>query len=144
MSRKLFACVCQLENASGMVSAPKLRKKKRLQTHSPACSGVSSTLCPCGLAATLHTMRPVRQPHPLRPIYNMTPWWRRQRCSVVLRTITRKPYPDGASTYELAVFMLPACSTGIPRLTGTLFKVIYSSTWEVSCQLFLQVVYSNT
>ena len=48
----LFAYVCQLENASGIMPAAKLRntypQSVRLQTHSPACSGVFSTLCPCG------------------------------------------------------------------------------------------------
>ena len=87
--------------------------------------------------ATLHTMRQVLQPRPVRPISNMPPWWRRQRCYIVLRTITRKAHSDEASTYALAVFMLPTCFSGTTGPVGTPFQVICSSTREVFLCLFL-------
>ena len=91
--------------------------------------------------ATLHTMRPVLRPRPLRPIYKMTPWRRRQRCGVVLRTITPKAHPDGASTYALAAFVLLACFSGTPEPAGTLFQVICSSAREVF--LFISFLYRS-
>ena len=133
MSRKRIVCLCV---PVGECQLDDIRPQ--IEEHVPAVSATTNTV------PSLHNVRPVRQPHPLLPIYNMTPWWRRQRCSIVLCTITRKPLPDGASTYALAVFVLPACSSGTPGLAGTLFPVICSSTWEVSCQLVFQVVYSNT
>ena len=54
--------------------------------------------------ATLHTMPPVRQFRPIRPIFNLPSWWRRQRCSVVLWTITCNAHLGGASTLCLCRF----------------------------------------
>ena len=76
-------------------------------------------MCP----ATLHTMRPVRQPRPIRPISNMPPWARRRRRSIVLRTTTREVHSDGASIDALAVFDLPACSSRTPGPAGTRFTL---------------------
>ena len=84
-------------------------------------------MCP----ATLYTMCRTRQPRPIRPISNTPRWARRRRCSVALRTTTRKAHSDWASIDALAVFELPACPSGTPGPTCTLFQAVCSSTWEV-------------
>ena len=128
MSRKRIVCLCVPVGECQWNCV-----RPQIEEYVPAVSATTNTLS--------SLQRSVQ--HAV-PIYNMRPWWRRQRCSVVLRTITRKPQSDGASTCALTLVVLPACSSGIPGLTGTFFKAICSSTWEVSCELFLQVVYSKT
>ena len=97
MCRKRVVCSCVPHGAVREYQRDDVRPQ--IVEYVPAVGATTNTLpglqrsvqhvvpmCP----ATLHTMRPVRQPRPIRPIYNMPPRWRGQRCSVVLRTITRK------------------------------------------------------
>ena len=105
MSRKMIVGLCV---PVGECQRDDVRPQ--IEEYVPAVSATTDTL-PSLQQSVQHAV----------PIYNMRPWWRRQRCSVVFRKITRKPHPDGASTDALAVFVLPACSSGIPGLTGALF-----------------------
>ena len=87
----------------------------------------TQSMCP----ATLYTMCRTRQPRPIRPISNTPRWARRRRYSVALRMTTCKAHSDWASIDALAVFELPACPSGTPGPTCSLFQAVCNSTWEV-------------
>ena len=93
--------------------------------------------------ATLYIMRLVHRSRPIWPIFTMPPWWRRARCSVVLRTIKCKAHSDGTSINVLAVFVFSACFSRNPGPEGTIFRVIYSRTWKAYFFSFFFVQVTN-
>ena len=75
MSRKMIVCLCV---PVGECQRDDVRPQ--IEEYVPAVSATTNTI-PSLQRSAQHAV----------PIYNMRPWWRRQRCSVVLRPITRKP-----------------------------------------------------
>ena len=129
----------QFENVSGIMSAPRLWNtyphSVRLQTHSLACCGVFSTLCSCGQQPCTLCTQSV-SPAQYSPSLICRHGDKNNAVASSFGRSHAKHTPTELP-YALAVFVLPACSSGTPSPAGTLFEVIFSSAWEAFIFIFL-------